>query len=132
MTPVFLDSNILVYAYSDDPRVLRARQLLSGEYILAVQTLNEFAHVARRKLKMPWEAIAQASQNMSENAEFVAPTLLDDHVLSLHLARRHQLSIFDALMLAIALRANCTTFFSEDMHHGLVIEDRLAILNPFG
>lgn len=131
MTAAFLDSNILVYAYSDDARVLRARQLLGADYVLAVQTLNEFAHVARRKLQMSWESIGQASRNLGENAELVAPTLRVDHETSLDLARSYNLQLFHALMLAIALRAQCTTFYSEDMHHGLVIEDRLKILNPF-
>jgi len=34
-------------------------------------------------------------------------------------------------MLAVALRAGCTTFLSEDMHDGLVIDDRLTISDPF-
>ena len=47
------------------------------------------------------------------------------------LAQRYQLSIYDALMLAIALRAGCDTFYTEDMHPGLVIDNQLAITNPF-
>lgn len=34
-------------------------------------------------------------------------------------------------MIATALAADCLTFYSEDVNHGLVIEDRLRILNPF-
>ena len=64
-------------------------------------------------------------------AEMVLDTHVDDHMRSFHLAERYRLSIYDALMLAIALRANCTTFYSEDLHHGLVVEDRLTVLNPF-
>jgi predicted nucleic acid-binding protein len=131
MTAVFLDSNVLIYAYSDDKRAEQSRDLLDREYTLGVQTLNEFAYVARRKLGMSWEAIEEASFNLSESAELVVPTWRQDHTLSLNLARRYQLAVFDALMLAIALRAQCTTFYSEDMHHGLVIEDRMTILNPF-
>jgi predicted nucleic acid-binding protein len=131
MTAVFLDSNVLIYAYSDDKRAEQSRDLLDREYTLGVQTLNEFAYVARRKLGMSWEAIEEASFNLSESAELVVPTWRQDHTLSLNLARRYQLALFDALMLAIALRAQCTIFYSEDMHHGLVIEDRMTILNPF-
>lgn len=131
MTAAFLDSNILVYAYSGDLKALRARQLLAEDYALGVQTLNEFAYVARRKVQMSWEVIERASHTMSENAELVLPTLLADHRASFNLAQRYQLSVFDALMLAIAFRAGCTTFYSEDLHHSLVIEERLTILNPF-
>ena len=131
MTAVFLDSNILVYAYSADARSDQARQILRGDYVIGVQTLNEFTYVARRKLKFSWEKIARASLDLSETAEAVVSTQLDDHQQSLRLADRHDLQIFDALMLALALRAGCQTFYSEDMHPGLVIDNRLTIINPF-
>ena len=37
----------------------------------------------------------------------------------------------DAMIVASALDAGCTTLWSEDMHHGLSVEGRLQILNPF-
>ncbi|WP_200943278.1 MULTISPECIES: hypothetical protein [unclassified Rhizobium] len=44
---------------------------------------------------------------------------------------RFNLSIYDALMIAAALQADCHEIFSEDMQHGLVIDGRLTISNPF-
>jgi predicted nucleic acid-binding protein len=35
------------------------------------------------------------------------------------------------MIVAAALRADCDTLWSEDMHNGLIIENRLRILNPF-
>lgn len=131
MSAAFLDSNVILYLYADDPRSERAYELLGSGYIIGVQTLNEFAHAARRKLKRDMVTVTQDSTDLAKNAKAVWPTDLVDHQVSLALAQRYQLSIFDALMLAIALRAGCTTFYSEDMHHGLVIEDQLTILNPF-
>jgi len=32
---------------------------------------------------------------------------------------------------ASALEANCHIFYSEDLHHGLVVENRMEIINPF-
>jgi predicted nucleic acid-binding protein len=46
-------------------------------------------------------------------------------------AQRHGFSIFDALVVAAALQAGCSTLWSEDMQHGLMIDRRLRILNPF-
>jgi predicted nucleic acid-binding protein len=34
-------------------------------------------------------------------------------------------------MIAVALENGATTLFSEDMHHGLVIDGKLTITNPF-
>ena len=39
--------------------------------------------------------------------------------------------MFDGLVLAAALEAGCATLWSEDIHHGFVIDERLKILNPF-
>jgi predicted nucleic acid-binding protein len=44
---------------------------------------------------------------------------------------RYRLAWFDALQVAGALNANCTVLCSEDMHHGLKIDGRLTIRNPF-
>jgi predicted nucleic acid-binding protein len=47
------------------------------------------------------------------------------------LAERYALSLYDAMIAAAALHANCGTLWSEDMQHGLVIERRLRVANPF-
>ena len=133
MTPcvVFLDTNVLVYAFSDDPKMPTARRLLDNGFIGSVQGLNELSHVVRKRFGWPWEEIGLATSSIQALAKQMVPTLLEDHRGSLHLAQRYQLSVYDALMLAIALRAGCTVFYSEDMHHGLVVDDRMTVLNPF-
>ncbi|MBB6250115.1 hypothetical protein [Nitrospirillum iridis] len=42
-----------------------------------------------------------------------------------------QLSLYDAMIVSAALQAGCDTLWSEDMQHGLLIVDRLRIVNPF-
>jgi len=58
----FLDSNVLVYAFTSDPRAVAAQGLLERGCATSVQGLNEFANVARRKLGMNWEEIREALQ----------------------------------------------------------------------
>ncbi len=54
----FLDSNILVYAaLQQDWRSETARELLAASGVISVQVLNEFANVARRKLRQPWPEV---------------------------------------------------------------------------
>lgn len=131
MPSPFLDTNILVYAFSSDQRSGLANAILRTPFIIGVQTLNELANVLRRREEKPWAEIAKNSRALRELAEMVVDTHVEDHARSIALAERYRLSIYDALMLAIALRANCTAFYSEDLHHSLVIEDRLTVLNPF-
>ena len=47
------------------------------------------------------------------------------------LAERYGLSVYDAMIIAAALLAGCTTLWSEDMQDGLLVEGQLRIANPF-
>ena len=52
MAGEFLDSNILVYAFTTDPRAAVAQVLLERGGIISAQGLNGFTNVARRQLGM--------------------------------------------------------------------------------
>ncbi len=127
----FLDTNVLVYAFSDDPRSARAEALLAKGCVSGVQALNEFANVARRKLAMEWREVREALDAIRALLASVAPLDLAVHLAGIEIAERHRLSVHDAMMIAAALRLRCTTFWSEDLQDGLVVEGRLTIRNPF-
>ena len=127
----FLDSNVLVYAFTTDARASKAQQLLERGCLINVQILNELANVARRKLKMSWTELNEALDDIRTLCPTVASVTLDTHAAGLQRAQRYGLSVLDGLVVAAALEAGCATLWSEDMHHGLVIDERLKILNPF-
>jgi predicted nucleic acid-binding protein len=134
MTPMsgeFLDTNILVYAFTGDPRNRRARDLLERGCVIGVQVLNEFANVARRKLDMSWDETCDALDAMRDLCTNIVPLSLELHDAALVVASRHDLHVYDALIVAAALQAQCETLWSEEMHDGLVIDGRLRIANPF-
>ena len=127
----FLDTNILIYAFSsDDRRGGIAQQLLAEGGVTGIQPLNEFASVARRKLGMSWREIRQALTAVHTLCPSPVPITLELHKEAVRMAERYGYSIFDSLILAAALTANCGTLYSEDMNHGQVIEG-LTIRNPF-
>ncbi|MDP3407735.1 PIN domain-containing protein [Bosea sp. (in: a-proteobacteria)] len=127
----FLDTNVLIYAFSDDPRSARAEALLAKGCASSVQALNEFANVARRKLAMEWREVQEALDAIRALLSAVAPLDLETHLVGIKLAERHRLSVYDAMMIAAALHLRCTTFWSEDLQDGLVVEERLTVRNPF-
>ena len=47
------------------------------------------------------------------------------------MSERRGLSIYDAMIAASALRADCKTLWSEDMQDGMILENRVHIVNPF-
>lgn len=126
-----LDTNILVYAFTNDARSMTAEKLLAKGCTVSVQGLNEFANVARRKLGMSWSEISEALTLVRTLCPRVLPLDVDTNADAISLAERHGLSFYDALVVATALRASCTTLWSEDMQHGRLVEGRLRILNPF-
>lgn len=57
----FLDTNIIVYAFSQgDLRNQVAERLLVEAGTLSVQVFNEFVAVARRKLNKSWDDVRRA------------------------------------------------------------------------
>lgn len=131
MPDEFLDTNVLVYAFSTDARAATARELLARGCLINVQVLNEFANVARRKLQMSWTELAEAVTAIRTLCLPVAPMTVETHSVGLARARRYSLSVFDGLVVAAALEGRCGTLWSQDMQHGLIIDGRLTIRNPF-
>lgn len=127
----FLDTNVLVYAFTDDRRAPIAQALLERGCVISVQGLNEFANVARRKLAMSWTEVGEALSAIRALCRAVRPLDLDTHCDALRIAERHGYAIFDALIIAAALRAGCDVLFSEDLQDGMLIDRRLRIVDPF-
>jgi predicted nucleic acid-binding protein len=126
----FFDTNILVYTATSDAKKQRAADCLRHGGIASVQVLNEFVHVARRKLRHDWPLIELALGLFRASLEDVVPVTLNTHTGALMLARDHSLAFYDALIVAAALEAGCDTLFTEDMQHGRKF-GRLVIVNPF-
>ena len=131
MAGEFLDSNILVYAFTADPRAAAVQALLDHGCTISVQGLNEFANVARRKLGKSWDEIRAALAVVRDLCPIVVPIDLDTHEAALRLAERYGFAMFDALMAATASKAGCTTLWSEDMQDGMLVDGKLRIANPF-
>ena len=127
----FLDSNILVYAFTTDPRAPVAQGLLDRGGIISVQGLNEFTNVARRKLAMTWAEVHESLAAIRTLCGTILPIDIETHAEGLRIAEYYGYAMFDALIIASALRASCSTLWSEDMQDGIVIDGRLRIANPF-
>jgi predicted nucleic acid-binding protein len=127
---IFFDTNVLLYLLSADAtKADRAEQLLTAGGLVSVQVLNEFASVAAGKLAMPLVEIREILSTIRAVCN-VKSLDVETHELGLELAERYRYSIYDSMVLAAALRAGCSTVFSEDFQHGQKI-DRLTIINPF-
>jgi len=131
VSKVFLDSNIVLYAFTKDVRSGVAETLLAQGADLSVQVLNEFTNVARKKLGFDWGQVEKALKAIRMLARAIHPVDLESHSRAVFLAQRYGFSIYDALIVASAQIAQCEVLYSEDLQHGQKV-DGLTIRNPFG
>jgi predicted nucleic acid-binding protein len=127
----FFDNNVVLYSLSNEAwRKERVAHLMSGGGVLSTQVLAESANVMRRKLKLDIADIEAFHDVLLEacRIRLVEPATVRH---ALEVSGRYGFSIYDSLIVATALEAGCTTLHSEDPRHGQVIEEALAIINPF-
>ncbi|AFM11939.1 PIN domain-containing protein [Turneriella parva] len=134
---VFLDTNVLVYSFDNDPVKERisdgiiALALKAPVALISFQVLQEFCHLALRKFKGKFSA--------PELRDFCHTTLypickiypsfeLLDQALMIH--GRHRISYFDSLIVSAAIEGRCKYLLTEDLNDGQVIEG-VTVLNPF-
>ena len=130
---VFLDTNVLIYLYSEDEPekanlALNCAQELNAW--ISTQVLNEVSNVMRRKQKLAYSDVLNVVQELQSSFQVatVTPRTIEQALL---LGERYGYSYFDCLMLASSLEQGCVTLYSEDMQHGQVIEGSMRIVNPF-
>ena len=127
----FLDTNILVYAFTFvDPRKPRADELLIRGGVIAIQTLNEFISVQHNKLKRSWADIVTWLKLIDGLCPSPIPMTQKVHYRAVDIAQRYGYHIYDSTMLATAIEASCTVFYTEELRDGHSI-DGLKIRNPF-
>jgi predicted nucleic acid-binding protein len=98
--------------------------------VISVQVLNEFASVASRKLGMSWAEIREVLETVRSICR-IEPISPKTHDRGLAVAERYGFSVYDSMILASALLADCTTLFTEDLQEGQRIDGRLTVRNPF-
>ncbi len=127
----FFDTNILAHMVSDDAaKADRAEAVVAAGGTISVQVLNELANLIRRRRRLSWDGTHEILATMRALVD-VVPVTIETHEAGLALAERYTLSLYDAMIVASARMHDCDTLWSEDMQHGLLIEGRLRIVDPF-
>jgi predicted nucleic acid-binding protein len=136
-TPVFVDTNVLVYAHdrSETRRQPVAQALLAELWrnrsgALSTQVLHEFYVVATRKYDPPMSR-REARQLVDAYSHWqlvqIDVALI---VAASQLEERHSLSFWDALIVEAARRAGANRLVTEDLQGGRRLAGVL-IHNPF-
>jgi predicted nucleic acid-binding protein len=135
VTIVSIDSNILLYAegVGDAYRQGLAKSCLAlfqlenlritnqalGEFYSVAYRKGEFSRIEARDMVMEWQ-----------EAVLTISTSVKSFQAAIDLATRHQLQIWDAIIVATSIEHGCNLILSEDMQDGLELNG-LKIINPF-
>jgi predicted nucleic acid-binding protein len=132
MTRIALDSNILIYNHSLDyeSKRLIARDFFKENPVVSSQVISEYLNVMKRNFKMQKLELMQLCSLWLEKCS-VQPVILSTIKLAQELVDKYDFQIFDGIIVAAALEADCDILYSEDMQDGQVIENTLKIVNPF-
>ena len=128
---VFLDTNVLIYAFAEDSAKLDvAERLVNQGGVISVQVLNELMNALRREFGFGWPQIRRIIDSILMTCPGPLPLTLGTHRAALLICERYGYSVYDGLIIASAAEGGCTTLYSEDLQHGQVV-DGARILNPF-
>jgi predicted nucleic acid-binding protein len=133
---IFLDTNILIYAYDIDSGYKReiAGNIVKqgweniGETAISVQVLQEFHVTLMRK-----------GRDVSESTElvrdfFLWPVVENTAAIlneALILQQRYQISFWDSMILAAAKASGASILFTEDLNHNQWYDGDVRVVNPF-
>lgn len=134
---VFVDTNILVYAYdvSAGEKHARAAEIIknlwkSGRGIISTQVLQEFFVTVTRKIAKPLDASA-AKQIVKDYLAWKTIVVNGEIILeAIDILIDHQYSFWDSVIIAAAIEGGAGILLSEDLSDKQKIKT-LTIKNPF-
>jgi len=136
-SPVFVDTNVLVYAYDQSAGVKRDRALSllnqlwsDSRGCVSVQVLQEFYVAITHKVKTPLAPEAASAIVRDLSYWRLHAPVAEDVLGAIDLQRRHKISFWDAMILWSAAQLGCTTVLSEDLS-GNRDYDGVLVQNPF-
>ncbi len=134
---VFFDTNVLVYAHDtgapekkERSRSLLFQSMRDNTGVVSPQVLGEFFVTVTQKIKKPISA-SHAKMEI-ELLSVMATVDLDASLVreAVDCKIQWQLSYWDALIIAAAMRAGCTTIYSEDLSNGRTY-GTVTVQNPY-
>lgn len=134
---VFLDTNILVYAYdaSAGEKYALAKGVVSDLWsmdtgVLSTQVLQEFFVTVTNKVPKPLE-LTLAKKIVKDFLKWQVVVNDGESILdAIDIQKKYHFSFWNSMIIESALKGRCDMIYSEDFSHGQVVEGA-TIKNPF-
>ena len=131
----FLDTNFLVYCFSEDEPEKRqkcldilARAKDEASFVISTQVLNEFAAVMIKKFNQSPIEVKAIIKDLSLFEVVNMDTELILEAIDIHIL--HQISYWDSLIISGAKSARCAVILTEDLNHDQEVAG-VKVQNPF-
>ena len=134
---IFIDTNVLVYAYdyTNEIKHNKAKTILfsknntNDDFYISTQILNEFYSVLARK-QVLHSSITKYINEIIDNSN-VVPILLENTMKALNIKEKYGFAWYDSVVLATSIQNSCYIIYSEDFQHNQIIDGVVKIINPF-
>ena len=131
---IFIDTNLWVYLYAEDPheKYDTIRQIVDkhfGHIFCSTQILGELYHVLTRKNLLTED---KAKDIISETIAMfpIAPIETSNVQEAIAIHEEYGYSYWDSLVIATAFLHDFPILYSEDMQHNQLIRGKTRIINP--
>ena len=129
--PFALDTNILIHLGGNDVSKRNiAEILMSCDPVIPAQVVMEFINVTRRLRKIPKNQLIDEASALFRHC-WIVPVVQSTLDLAKNLIDKYDFQIFDSIVVASSIEANCNILYSEDMQHNLLVLEQLKIINPY-
>ena len=134
---VFLDTNILVYAYDnsepekrDISQEILENGLRNENIILSTQVFGECFNVVTRNIQHPFSIMEAEEILRTFKTVPVVDITLPAVWRAIDIHKSYQTSYWDSLIIATAELAGCKTIYSEEFNHSQKYNN-IRVINPF-
>jgi predicted nucleic acid-binding protein len=105
----FIDTNVIVYCYTDDEPVKQQKALgiaNNPDTFISTQVLTELSNTLKNKFKLGWQAVENVISEVSSdfNVYVNKPATIER---ACRVAEKYKYSFYDSLIIAAALSSNC-------------------------
>ncbi|MDR2145808.1 MAG: PIN domain-containing protein [Tannerella sp.] len=129
---IAIDTNVLVYMRDnrESRKFQIAMNILDAAPVVCSQVAVEYMNVLKRLFKLTKQECMEICLCDTAICEFHT---VDYQTLKYasDLMLRYDFQLFDSIVVASALEANCDILYSEDFQHNQLVKNRLRIINPF-
>jgi len=128
---IFLDSNIILYAFQNEPKKQNiARSLMNQELsVISNQVVAEVCYNLIKKSNYSNEEVEGVTNALYYSFKVVSNDK-STFIKAIDIRKKYSFSFWDSLIVASAIENDIECLYSEDMQSGFKCEG-MEIINPF-